>query len=246
MGGNESDLGEQALSKAVEVGLSAQLDEVETLEAEVHTDPIALMQGEIKSADIHGHGLVMEGDLRTEDITVKTDGIAIDPLKAAFGDIKLTRPTNAAALVTLTESDIERAFNSDFICQKLQNLEVMIDDRPMHVNAQRIQFSLPSLGKVAIATDITVLETEETQHLSLSAVPEIGSQGHQVVLKDLQVESGDAPKALTDSLLQAASELLDLRNFALDGMSLQLQKIDVKTGQIVLQAKAHLEKFPGS
>ncbi len=45
MAKGNSDLGEQALSKAVEMGLSTQLDSAETLEAEIHTNPGALMQG---------------------------------------------------------------------------------------------------------------------------------------------------------------------------------------------------------
>lgn len=246
MARGESDLGEQALSKAVEAGLSTQLDKVEKLEAEIHTNPIALMQGELESADIQGEGLVMKDDLRTEKLAVQTDGIAIDPLKAAFGEIELTRPTNATAMVTLTESDIERAFNSDYIHQKLQNLAVTLDNQPMHVNTQQVNFCLPGAGKVEMSADVTVAETGETKHLAFSAVPEIGPQGNQVLLNNVQVNSDEAPEALTNSLLDAASELLDLRNFSLQGMTLQLQQIEIQQGQMMLQAKAHLDEFPGA
>lgn len=246
MAKGNSDLGEQALNKAVEMGLSSQLDEVESLDAEVHTNPVSLMQGELESAEIEGEGLVMQKDLRTERLQVKTDGIAIDPLKAALGDIELTRPTNATAVVTLTENDIERAFNSDYIHRKLQNLEVQMDDRPVTVKVHQVNFSLPGENRVAIATDITNSSTGETQHVAFSAVPEVGPQGHQVLLQQLQTESGNAPEALTDSLLEVASTLLDLRNFALKNMALRLQKIDVKVGQMVLHANAHLKGFPGS
>lgn len=245
MAGN-SDLGEQALSKAVEVGLAAGLDEVEVLEVEIHTNPVALMQGELESADIQGQGLVIKGDLRTEELTVQTDGVAIDPMKAALGEVELTRPTKAKTVVTLTEADIERAFNSQYILRKLQNLEVTLDDRPAHVNAQQVRFSLPGGKKVAIAADITVQETGETQHLSFSAVPSIGPQGHRVVLENVQMESENASQALTNSLLAVASELLDLRNFALSSASLQMQRIDIQPGQMVLEARAHLSQFPGS
>lgn len=243
---SKSDLGEQALSKAVEVGLSTQLSTVETLEVEIHTNPAALMQGKLDSADIQGRGLVMKDDLRTEELKLQTDGVAIDPLKAAFGEVKLTRSTHATAVVTLTAADIERAFNSKYVLRKLQNLEISLNDRPVHVSAQQVHFSLPGAGKVAIAADITVLETAEKQPLSFSAVPAIGPQGHQVVLENVQMESGNASETLTKSLLAVASELLDLRNFALGSTTLQMQHIDIQPGQMVLQAKAHLQKFPGS
>jgi len=246
MAKGSSDLGEQALSKAFEVGLSTQLDAVETLEADIRTNPIALMQGELESADIQGEGLVIKNDLRTEELSVKTDGLAIDPLKAAFGKIELTRPTNATAAVKLLETDIERACNSDYIQKKLQNLKVNLDDGPVQVNVERVQFSLPGEGRVAIAADVTLVESGETEHVAFNAMPEMGPQGHLVVLQQVQMEPENTSEDLTNSLLTAASDLLDLRQFTLSGMTLQLEQIDVQAGHMNLQAKAYLEKFPGS
>jgi len=47
-------------------------------------------------------------------------------------------------------------------------------------------------------------------------------------------------------LLAAASALLDLRNFALPGMLLSLQTIDIQTGKMLLQAQAQVKDFPGN
>jgi hypothetical protein len=245
MAKGNSDLGEQALSKAVEMGLSTQLDSAETLEAEIHTDPGALMQGEVESADIQGQGLVIKNDLRTEELKVRTDGMAIDPIKAAFGNIELTRPTNAAMAVKLTEADIERACNSDYIQRKLQKLEVKLDDRPVQMKVQQVQVSLPGEGRVAIATDI-LLDSGEQQHVAFSAAPFVDSQGYQLMLNDVQMESNNTSEPLTQSLLAAANDLFDLRQFSLSGMTFQVERVDVQKEHMTLQAKAHLEKFPGS
>lgn len=217
MADNSADFGEQALSKAAEVGLAAQLDEVESLTAEVEANPISLIQGELEAVNIQGQGLVMQDDLRIEQLKLQTDGISIDPLKAAFGDIELTQPTHATAEVALTENDIERAFNSDYIHQKLQGLKVKLNDRSTQVSVQYINFSLTKAGRAAIATDLIVHETKETQSFAFSALPEVGPQGYQVVLKDVQVTSDGASEELKNGILTAASELLDLRTFALDG-----------------------------
>jgi len=191
-----SGLREQALNKAIETGLSTQLDAAEKLEADVQTDPVLLLQGELQSADIEGEGLVMKRDLRTEKLSMQTDGVAIDPLKAAFGDIELTRPTNAIAVVTLSETDIQRAFNGDYIYQKLQNLEVQSDGQPTRVNVQHVDFKLPGAGKVAIAADVTMPDSDESQHVAFNAVPEVGPQGHQVLLNQVEVEGQGAPSPL--------------------------------------------------
>ncbi|WOD40920.1 DUF2993 domain-containing protein [Nodosilinea sp. E11] len=246
MAKGDADLGEQALSKAVEVGLTTQLDAVDSLKADIRTNPIALMQGELESASIQGQGLVIKDDLRTEQLSLKTDGLAIDPLKAALGEIQLTRPTNATAAIKLTEADIERACNSAYIQQKLEALKITLDDRPVRVQVQQVSVSLPGEGKVAIAAQVTMVDSGETQQVAFSAVPEMAAQGHQILLKQVQMAEANTSESLTNSLLEAARELLDLRQFTLSGMTLQIQHIDVQPGHMDLQAQAELEKFPGS
>src|SRR5919199_3497575 len=86
---NKPDIGEQALSKAVEVGLSTQLDEVENLDVDIRTDPVKLIQGELESVQIEGQGLVMQKDLRAQELKVRTGDISINPLSVAFGKIEL-------------------------------------------------------------------------------------------------------------------------------------------------------------
>ena len=240
-----ADLGEQALSKAFEMGLSTQLDAADVLDTEIRTNPLALMQGELESADIQGRGLVIKNDLRTELLTVKTDGLAIDPLKAALGSIELTRPTNATAAVELTEGDIERACNSDYIRQKLQALDVTLEGDPVRVTAEQINFSLPGDDQVAIAASLVLDETGERQQVAFRAVPALGPRGHEVVLNNVQIEPENTSEPLTQSLLAAAKDLLDLHNFTLSGMTLQLQSLDVQPGKMVLQMQAYVEKFPG-
>lgn len=241
------DIGEQAISKAAEVGLSSQLDEAEDLEVEVETDPGKLVQGELESVEIEGEGLVMEKDLRTEELDVKIDDIAIDPLQAAFGNIELKHPTDATAHVVLTEEDLERAFNSKYIQEKLQNLQVKVDDKPTTINTQHVKFGIPDSQKIALSAKVDLVETGESREVSFTAVPQMKEGGHRISLENVEYSDGKevSPK-LTSALLDSASELLDLRNFELEGMSLRFQKFDLQKGQLTLQAKTHVEKFPNA
>lgn len=241
------DLGEQALSKAAEIGLSTQLDEVEKLDVDIRTDPGKLIQGELESVEIEGEGLVMQKDLRTEELDVKIGNIAINPLSAAFGKIELTRPTDADTHVVLTEQDVERAFNSEYIHDKLQNLDINIDGQPMTIDTHRVQFGLPGEGKIALTAEIQLQQTGETQQVSFTTVPRMSPSGERIVLENVQYTEGqELSPELTAALLDRAGELLDLRNFELEGMSLRLKGLDVQKGKLKLQATAHVEKFPES
>jgi len=65
---SQSGLGEQALNKAAEMGLASQLDESENLEV-IKTDPLKLVQGQVDT--IEGDGLVMQKDLRMEEMEMQ-------------------------------------------------------------------------------------------------------------------------------------------------------------------------------
>ncbi|MEP0885469.1 DUF2993 domain-containing protein [Trichocoleus sp. ST-U3] len=243
----EPNIGEQALSKAAEVGLSTQLDEVENLEVDIRTDPGKMLQGELESVEIKGEGLVMQKDLRAEELQVKTGNIAINPLSAAFGKIELTRPTDAEAYVVLTEQDMERAFNSEYIHDKLQNLDVTVNGQPMIINTQKVQLSLPGEQKIGLNAEILVKETGETNQVAFTTVPRLSPGGEKISLEDVQYAEGqELSPDLTAALLDRANELLDLRNFELEGMSLRLKGFDIQKGRLTLQSQARIEKFPES
>lgn len=225
----------QALSKAAEAGFESQLDAVEDLDVEIEANASELVQGELESVTVEGEGLVMQGDLRAEELTVETDAIAINPLKAAFGDIQLNQTTNATADVTLTESDIERAFNSDFMRQKLRGLNLEIDGKSNTIDPNQITFKLPGADKVELKAEFLIIESVETQQVELTAVPRVSDNGHSIVLQDVQAEG---PDSVVDALLDSATELLDLRNFELEGMSFRLQDLEVQQGQLMMQATA--------
>ncbi len=243
----QGDIGEQALSKAAEVALSSQLDEAESLDVDIRTDPLKLIQGELDSVKIQGEGLVMQKDLRAQELQVRTGSIAINPLSAAFGKIELTRPTEADAHVVLTEQDLERAFNSEFIHDKLQNLDVHVDGQPMTINTKQVELHLPGDSKIALKAEILLNKTGETKEVSFSAVPRVSAGGQRLSLEQVQYAEGkDVSPELTAALLESASELLDLGNFELEGMSLRLKGLDVQKGKLTLQAEAQVEKFPSS
>lgn len=240
-----TDLGEQALSKVAEVGLSSQLDEVENLNVDIKTDPIKLVSGEVDSVSIDGEGLVMQKDLRIESMQVSTGNVAVNPISAAFGKIELTRPTEATAQVVLTEVDINRAFSSEFIQQKIQNLDVHVDGQKATVDTKQVQFGLPGNQQISLSTAVKLQETGETKRVSFKSTPRLSPDGSSIMIEDVDyVEGQDLSPELTAALLAQARELLDLRNFALEGMSLRIKSLDVQPGQLTFQAEAQVEKIP--
>ncbi|WP_017715555.1 LmeA family phospholipid-binding protein [Kamptonema formosum] len=236
----QAGLHEQALNKAAELGIASQLDEVEQLRVAVQADPFKLVTGEVDAVAIEGEGLVMNQDLRVERLEMQMGPIAINPLQVAFGQIELTKPTAGSACVVLTEADINRAFNSEYISSMLQNLPVRADSQTVTLDTQQVEFRLPGEGKVTLSAQVLLRETSQTQQVSLTATPRVGPRGEGVVLEDVQYAGGkELSPELTAALLEKAAEILDFSNFDLEGMSLRIQQLDVGACKLTLHARAH-------
>lgn len=174
-----------------------------------------------------------------------TGHVSINPMSVAFGKIELTRPTDAETHVVLTEKDVNRAFNSDFIRDKMQDLKVRINGELAIVDTHQIEFGLPGDGKIFLSTEVTLQSTQEKKRVAFTTVPKVGQGGQQVLLEEVQyIEGQDLSPELTEALLSQARELLNLKNFELDGMALKLKKLDVQKGKLVLESEAHVEHFP--
>ncbi|OUL17369.1 DUF2993 domain-containing protein [Nostoc sp. 106C] len=240
-------LGEQALNKAAEVGLSSQLDEVENLDVDIKTDPLKLVQGQIDTVSIEGEGLVMQKDLRVEEMDMQIQSVAINPLSVAFGKIELTKPTVGSARVVLTEADINRAFNSDYVRSQLQNQKIQVNGQTTTINPQNVDFHLPGEGKVAVNANILLVETGETHQVAFEAVPRASANGKTVSLENVEYGKGEeiSPE-ITKALVDQTSELLNLSNFDLEGMALQVNSLKVEPGKLILQAQAHVEQIPSA
>lgn len=244
---DKPDPGEQALSKAVEAGLSSQLDEVENMNVDIRTDLGKVLQGELNSVSVNGKGMVMQKDLRVQEMNVQTGKVAINPMSAVFGRVELKHPIDADTHVVLTEQDINRAFNSEYIRDKLQNLDVKVDGQPATIDTQQVEFRLPGDSKVGLSADILLRETDENKQVSFTTTPRMNGDGQSVSLEDVQyIDGQEISPELTTALLDKAGELLDLRNFELEGMSLRLKGLDVQQGSITLQAEAHVEQIPSA
>ena len=237
------DLGEQAIGKIAEVGIASQLDEVKNLDVSVQTDPLKVLSGTVDQVTIAGEGLVMKQDLRVEKMLLNTGSIAISPISAALGKIELTQSTDADLQVILTEADLNRAFNSEFIREKMQSLKIDINGQPQAVAAQSIELTLPGEGKLAIAAELRPLESGETQKIAFTSVPQLAAQGERIELQQIEYLEGNSPE-VSAALVQQAQELLDLRNFALEGMSLRLTALEVQAGRMKFRAEAAIDQFP--
>ena len=242
-----SGAGEQAINNIAKAGIEATLDNSESLEVDLHSNPLDLMQGEIDSVSVKGEGLVMKKELRADKLRIETNGISINSIKAAMGNIELNKPTDARMLVVLKEADLQNAFNCEYVKDKLQNLKIDLDGEQVTAKIEQVNFLLPDIGKVKLEANVHLVETDQNEKISLTAVPEINNEGNCINLKSIEyLQDTKYNTAVAKAIIDSAEEILDLRNFELDTMSLRVRKLDVNLGKLTIEADAEITDFPNA
>lgn len=244
MTNNSQNLGEQALDKVIEIAISSQLDEVEQVEVNIHTDPGKIIQGQVDSASFMGEGLVMKRDLRIAGIEVHTGSMAINPLKAVVGEVELTQPAHANTHILLTEEDINHALASDYLQSKMKNLEVRAKEETITVDFQHITLRLLENNEMAFDGSIMLNSTREIKQFSAIVKPSLKNNGHRIELEIISAQGKGLELEFVTALFEKIIELLDFRNFELEGMSLQLKDLDIQRGKLLIRATTRLEQLP--
>jgi LmeA-like phospholipid-binding len=234
------NLGDKALSKVVEIGIAIQLDEAEIIDVDIRTNPGKLMQGKLDSVTISGKGLVMRQDLRMEAIEVNIGKVGINPISAVFGNIELIHPTDAEALIVLTETDLNRAFKSDYIQAKLRGLKMMMNVQEIVVTIEQVIINLPGDNKFVITINFLLADRAEKRKLSATAVPKIQEDGNRISLEILAIEGQGLNLELVSVIVEQLTALLDMRNFNIPGLSLQLYRLEAPPGKLVIHSHAQV------
>jgi hypothetical protein len=244
MAKDNPNLGNIALNKVAEIGIANQLNDAENIDVDIHTDPGKLIQGQVDSMTISGRGLTTKQELRMETIEVSIDRVSINPLSAIFGNIELTQPTDAQAQIILTETDINRALSSDYVLQKLQGLKMDMDGTQAIVDVKQVTLDLPGDNKFVISSSFLMRGNDELKKMSATAIPHIDEDGNRISLEILAAEGQGLTLVLVLAIFEQLSALLDLRNFNIPGMTLQLDRLEAQAGRLVIDATTQLDRLP--
>jgi len=241
-------LDEQAISKAAEIGLSSQLDEAEKIDVDVRTDLVKAVQGQADSVAIAGQGLVMQKDIRVQEMELHTDSIDINPFSALFGQIELNQPVDATARLLLTEQDINRAFNSDYMRSKLQNLELNVEGKKAIIEPRQLELHLPADGKVVFNVK-TLLHDEigKTKQIGFNATMLVKTGGQSLLMEGFNCSPNQGISVeLAIAFMQKLKELVNLAYFELEGVALRIKDVDVQKGSLTLHTEAHVRQIPST
>jgi hypothetical protein len=87
-------------------------------------------------------------------------------------------------------------------------------------------------------------ESGEIKKFSATAIPQIDENGNRISLEILAAEGQGLTMKLVLVIFEQLTALLDLRNFNIPGVSLQLYQLEAQAGKLVIHAKTQISRIP--
>lgn len=243
---DEPNWGEQALNKVTEAVISSQLERIKDIDIDIRIDPLQLFQGQVDSIAVEGEGMEINEDLRVESLKFDTDSVAINLLNLLSGQIDLTQPINAQTQIVLTEEDLNRALSSDYFRSRMKNLKIQAPGRDLlTIDVQNAAIDLQQNNRIGLDLSVLVRETNEIKKLNALCLPLLKDNGDRIQLEILSAHGEGLSLEFIIALFESLIKLLNfLQNLELDGISLNLQELQIKEGQLLLQAVTRVVKLP--
>ena len=239
------NVGEKTINKIAEMAFKRQIKAAQHLRVRVKTDPNKLAQGMLESLHIDGYGLTMQKNLRLEQMTINLSEIAVSPLQALMGNVKLTKPSQGNACIVLSEKDIETALSIDNLNQQLIKYQILVNNQRITARFNRVECRILEDNRIAVNAKLTIVDTGTSETIGLILKPTVCSQRQGIVLDEVECTQGqELSPILTDAIIQEARHIFNLDNLLVDGISLNVNNFHVQEGKLNLLASAGITHLP--
>lgn len=232
--------GDQLVSKVATTAISALFKHAQKLEANVRAEPVAkLMQGGVDGFDFIGKGLLMYSGLRVKAIEVYAQAASIDFGAIFKGQLKLRRPTQAVMRIVLSEEDLTASFNTPFLMKKLRRVE----HQGKALNFQDTQITLNLDQRLRMQSTIRLGEDPQPVEVDFTAHLQIEDR-RRIQFVDVTYEGDTQTIELAQALVHHLNRLLDLDDFALDGLQLRIDQLRLRHKHLTFYGSAQISRFP--
>ncbi|MDY6783823.1 MAG: DUF2993 domain-containing protein [Cyanobacteriota bacterium] len=242
---DEPRLDEQALAQIAEVGISSQLDTAEKLEVDIRTDLARISQGKVDFVSIIGEGLVVRPDIRVRELELQARNVAVDWLRAVFGNIKLEQPAPVALRIVLDEADLNRAINSDFVRNKIPFIPLKLEGRLFKLQLKQIALQLGPEDRLVCHGDILLQEREKLQQIRFTAAARSRTDDYPIRIEGFSCKDGDVISLeLAYAFIKTARELANAPELEFEGIKFKIEKMEIREGSIMLHIEARVSQIP--
>jgi hypothetical protein len=242
---DEQSLEGKLLSQEAERKILHELNEAEKIDIDVQTDVLKIVQGQANAVSFTGQGIVTKEDIRVQEIKLQTDSIAINPLSALFGQMKLDEPINAVARIIMTEVDINHALKADFTRDFAKNFQLNVDGEIINLESQQVQMFLPGDNKIEFQGKALLKEKGSTRSLSYTASVYPRTHSQPLTMESFNcTEGGGISIEIIVALMQKVKELVNQTYFEWEDTFFRVKDMKVEKGSLTLLIEAYMKQIP--
>lgn len=232
--------GDRVVSKVVTAAISALFKRSEKLEVNVRAEPVAkLLQGSVDGFDFIGKGLLMHSGLRVDAMELYVQAVAIDFGAIFSGKVKLKQAIQASLRVVLSETDLTDSFNTPFLTEKLK--QIRHEGQPLQFS--ETVFKINPDRSIRLGSNIQIGNQATAIPIDVTAQMEVQDR-KRIFFTEVTCEGDGASVALGEAVIGHINGLLDLDQFALDGMQIRVDQLRLRNQTMMLYGVAHIERFP--
>lgn len=237
---------EQAVSQVVELGLTSQLESVEEIKVDVHTNWLEAILGRANSISIAGKGLVMQEEIRVQEMQMRLDDVAINPLSALLGQVQLDQPTDTTLRMVFTEADLNHAMNTDFASDRLPPIHVNVDGEMVAVQLhQPMSLQLLAGGRMKFTGQMRLEQGPEVQNIEFSGTLHPRSDRRPLLLEEFSCGRGQGlTLPFTIALMKTIQDWLNQPYWEVEGTAVQVKKLEIEGDRLIVEMTARVRQIP--
>jgi 3-polyprenyl-4-hydroxybenzoate decarboxylase len=243
----QQNLEAQIVSQAAERRVSDELAAAEQIDIYVQTDLLKIVQGQAHAVTVAAQGLITKHNLRVQEIKLKTDGIAINPIKAIFGEIQLHKPVNLIARIILHEADINSNLNSDFSRQLVSSFQLDVDGVIFKFALEDLHILFPEKQQIELWGKIQVKAENNSYKIGFNTLLLPQTDSHPIMLKRFNCTEGEGISLeFILSFIQKVKELVNLPYLQWEDIKFRIKNMHIQDKSLILLVEANLNQVPNS
>ncbi|MEA5512477.1 DUF2993 domain-containing protein [Nodularia sp. UHCC 0506] len=240
-------LEEQFVSQEAKRRVSEKLDTAEQIDVDVQTDVFKIVQGQAEKVSVAGQGLVIQKNIRVQEIKLQTDNIAINPLSAIFGQIELNEPVNAIARIILTKTDINLALTSELIRNLIANFPLNVNGEIVTFKPQHTDIFLPGDGKIGFNATGLFKSEKNTRFLGVTLTFRPRTNSHPILLESVTCTEGEGISVeLILAFMQKIKELANKPFLMWEDIAFRIINLEIGQDSIIFMLEANVKQISAS
>lgn len=162
-------LGEQAINKIAEMALASQLHDAGELEVRIKIDLNKLARGEVESIAIKIAGLLMQANLRLEELQLQINRVTVKPFSALFGKIELTHPCEGNVRAVINEDSLSHALNNPSSSKNSRQTQRFDERKISEIHIQQLRCFFLADGHIVFNCEAILEKTNQAQSVAFTA-----------------------------------------------------------------------------